>query len=142
MSTSIHSQITIAASPEQVWAILTDFGSYQEWNPFIQSISGDLRVGGSLTVRIVPPGRSGMTFKPTITDLRDGYVLEWLGHLLVPGIFDGRHRFELTRLGDGSTSFDQSETFSGVTVPFFPSLLENTRRGFEAANIALKDRSE
>ena len=44
--------------PERVWAVLTDFDSYPKWNPFIHSISGDLRVGGHLIVRIVPPGGS------------------------------------------------------------------------------------
>ena len=142
MSESIRSEIAIAATPERVWAVLMDFGSYPSWNPFIQSIAGDVRVGGSLVVRIVPPGGSGMTFKPIVTELREPAVLEWLGHLIVPGIFDGRHRFELTPQSDGTTSLRQSEEFRGVIVPLFASALENTHRGFEAANAALKARCE
>jgi hypothetical protein len=69
-------------------------------------------------------------------------VLEWLGHLLVPGIFDGRHRFELAEASDGSTLFIQSETFSGILIPFFGSMLKDTERGFAAFNDALKSRSE
>jgi hypothetical protein len=142
VSTSIRAQTTIAAPPERVWNVLTDFASYPAWNPFVQTISGDVRVGARLTVRIVPPGSSGMTFKPVVTEVREGSVFEWLGNLIVPGIFDGRHRFELEPLADGTTSFTQSETFSGLIVPLFGSVLENTRRGFEAANAALKIRSE
>jgi hypothetical protein len=142
MSKTIRSDITIAASAEQIWAILTDFSSYPQWNPFVQSISGDLSDGGRLVVRIVPPGEKGMTFKPIITELRQGAILEWLGHLIVPGIFDGRHRFELIGRSDGTTSFTQSEEFSGLIVPLFSAALENTQRGFEASNLALKERSE
>jgi hypothetical protein len=54
----------------------------------------------------------------------------------------GRHRFEVTPNDDGTTSFVQSETFSGVTIPFAASVLEDTRRGFEALNAAIKARSE
>jgi carbon monoxide dehydrogenase subunit G len=34
----------IAASSEVVWAVLTDFERYSEWNPSLPSIVGDLRV--------------------------------------------------------------------------------------------------
>jgi hypothetical protein len=142
MSKSIESQVLISASPEKVWAALVDFGSYPKWNPFVQSISGEMRLGGRLVVRIVPPGERGMIFKPTITELHEGSVLEWLGHLVVPGVFDGRHRFQLGRLPDGTTSLSQSETFSGLIVPLFASSLESTRRGFEASNAALKSLCE
>jgi hypothetical protein len=122
--------------------VLTDFASYPVWNPFVRSISGELQTGSRLAVRIAPSGGAGMAFKPVITEFRETAVLEWLGHLLVPGIFDGRHRFELTRLSDDATSFAQSETFSGITIPFFSSVLKDTERGFAAFNEALKLRSE
>src|ERR1700690_875048 len=126
----IQAQTVIRASPERVWAVLTDFASYSAWNPFIKAISGELRTGAQLAVRIAPSGGSGMSFKPLITELSQTAVLEWLGHLIVPGLFDGRHRFELTPLPDGTTSFSQSETFSGITIPLFASVLKDTERGF------------
>jgi hypothetical protein len=142
VSVSIRSEITIAAPPERVWAILTDFASYPDWNPFIKTISGDLRVGSRLAVRIAPTGGAGMAFTPVVTEMRGSAVLEWLGRLFIPGIFDGRHRFELVPLADGTTSFTQSETFAGLLVPLFSSTLKATERGFIAANEALKTRSE
>jgi hypothetical protein len=93
-------------------------------------------------VRIAPSGGEGMVFKPIVTELRETAVLEWLGHLIVPGIFDGRHRFELAQLSDGTTSFTQTETFSGIMIPFVTSMLKDTERGFGAFNEALKIRSE
>ena len=121
MST-VKTSTIISAPPERVWEVLVDFGSYPTWNPFVKSISGILEVGKRLAVRIAPSGGSGMAFKPVVTELREAAVLEWLGHLMIPGIFDGRHRFELTRMSDGTTAFSQSENFSGMMIPFMGSV--------------------
>jgi hypothetical protein len=139
---TIQVETIIRAAPQRVWTVLTDFDSYPAWNPFVKAISGELRSGSRLAVRIAPSGGNGMTFKPVITELSESAVLEWLGHLIVPGVLDGRHRFELVPLPDGTTSFTQRETFSGIAVPFFSATLKDTERGFIAANGALKIRSE
>lgn len=142
MATTIHSEITIDAPPARVWSVLTDFNSYPEWSPFVREIEGELRPGARLTVRLAPSGGEGMVFKPVVTEVRESAVLEWLGHLLVAGIFDGRHRFTLTALKDGTTAFTQSETFGGILIPFMSSLLKDTERAFAAFNEALKARTE
>ncbi len=51
----VQSEITINATPGQVWAVLTDFAAYPDWNPFISRIEGSLEVGRKLTVRLQPP---------------------------------------------------------------------------------------
>ncbi|HTA39818.1 MAG TPA: SRPBCC domain-containing protein [Candidatus Acidoferrales bacterium] len=135
-------QIAIDAPPERVWSAFTDFDSYPQWSRFIKSISGELHAGGRLTVRLGPADSDGLTFKPRVTDYREGSVLEWLGHLVIPGIFDGRHRFELSSTGDGKTLFTQSETFGGITIPFVTSSLAGMTRSFDAFNASLKARSE
>ncbi len=67
-------------------------------------------------------------------------VFEWLGHLLVPGVFDGRHRFELFPTATG-TRLVQSESFSGLLVrPLRRWLDVSTREGFEAMNAAPRRR--
>ncbi len=37
----IHSETTIEASADEVWAVLSDFGSYGEWNPGMESVQGE-----------------------------------------------------------------------------------------------------
>jgi len=56
----LHSEIEINASVERVWDILTDFASYPQWNPFVRSISGELKVGERLEVRLEPPDSRGI----------------------------------------------------------------------------------
>ena len=139
----IDTQIDIDATPEQVWAVLTDFARYGEWNPFVRRIAGDAAVGGKLEVVLSQePGKEN-TFKPTVTDAEPGRRFSWLGRLGVPGIFDGHHQFELTALPSGGTRLRHHESFEGVLVCFLGRMLETkTRPGFEKMNQALKARVE
>ncbi len=44
----IEAAISIAAKPDHVWAHLTDFAAYPDWNPFVQQIEGSLDLGKTL----------------------------------------------------------------------------------------------
>lgn len=137
----LRSEIDIRAPAARVWAILSDFGSYPEWNPFILELKGELREGARLSVKIQPPGRKAMTFRPTVRAVEPERKLRWLGKLMVGGIFDGEHSHVLEPIGEG-TRYTQSERFSGVLVPFTGGMLSSTQNGFEAMCSALKSRAE
>ena len=140
----LRAEIEVDAEPGTVWEVLTDFGAYPEWNPFIRSIDGDQTRGGRLRARLQPPGARGFTMKPTVTVNEPGSVFGWLGRLGgVPRLFDGAHRFELEAIDGGSrTRFVQSERFRGVLLPFVRrAILPATLQGFQAMNRALADRA-
>jgi hypothetical protein len=59
-----------------------------------------------------------------------------------PWLFDGRHSFTLTPLGEKCTRLVQAEDFSGALIPFAGKLLSKTEAGFEAMNAALLTRLE
>jgi hypothetical protein len=142
MAHELRTEIEVDAPPATVWAILSDLPAYPDWNPFITSSAGTLAVGERLVNRLEPPGGKPLTFKPTVTEVHPGRSLEWLGRLLLPGLFDGRHRFEVVPHGDG-TRLLHSERFTGVLVPLMKRSLDtHTRAGFEAMNTALKSRAE
>lgn len=140
MRHELRTEIQIDAAPSEVWTRLVDLAAYAGWNPFITSASGKAVVGQRLELRLEPPGGRPTTIRPTVTEAEPGHVLEWLGRLGLPGIFEGRHRFELVAV-DGGTTFVHSETFRGLLVrPLRRSLDTSTRRGFEAMNRALAAR--
>lgn len=143
MRHDLQTEITIDAAPEVVWDVLVDLDRYRDWNPFIVEASGTPAVGERLTNRLQPPGGRAMTFKPVVTEVEPNSVFEWLGRLVLPGIFDGRHRFELEPTSSGGTTVRHSEHFRGVLVRLMRSSLDTTTRaGFEAMNDALKTRAE
>ena len=138
----LRSEIEIDAPPERVWEVLTDFDSYDEWNPFIRRISGAPLEGERLEVRIEPPGGRAMTFKPTVLTAKPNRELRWLGRFLLPGLFDGEHRLEVEPRSDQGSRFVQSERFNGLLVPLFGGGLDKTAEGFRQMNAALKQRVE
>jgi len=143
MRHELHTEVDIDATPDIVWNILTSLGEYVEWNPFIVKASGDIVVGNKLVNRLQPPGGKAMTFKPVVTAVEPAQAFEWLGRLGLPGVFDGRHRFELHATSLGGTRLVHAEQFRGVLVRFVRKSLDTqTREGFEAMNVALKVRAE
>jgi hypothetical protein len=142
-SHQLLSEVEIEAAPERVWSILADFAAYPEWNPFIRFVNGVPQQGARLKVRIQPSGTKGMTFRPTIMVADVGRELRWLGRLLIPGVFDGEHRFLIESLAGEKVRFQQSERFKGILVPMFRAGLDrDTARGFKEMNLALKARAE
>ncbi|REH48896.1 hypothetical protein C7448_105179 [Tenacibaculum gallaicum] len=138
MAKQIKTLITINASKEKIWKILTDFENYPEWNSFIKSVTGEVKVGNQIQIKL-----QGMTFKPIVLTFNENTELKWLGHLWFKGIFDGEHKFKLTDNGNGTTNFEQSENFSGILVKLFSkSLDKDTKSGFEKMNLELKLRAE
>ncbi|WP_435334386.1 SRPBCC family protein [Haloarchaeobius sp. TZWWS8] len=137
----IETRIEIDAPVEAVWRVLTDLPNYATWNPFIPEASGTVAPGERLHVRIQPEGGRGMSFSPAVLAADENRLLQWRGRLLVPGLFDGTHSFELEPLDDGGTRLVQSEEFSGLLVPV---LLDDSRirDGFKSMNRALKERAE
>jgi hypothetical protein len=140
----IATSIEITAPPTTVWEILTDFAAYPSWNPFVKSIVGSKEPGATLKVTLHPEGGRATTLKPRLLVCNAPEEFRWKGQLVVPGIFDGEHSFQLSALESGGTLFRHGETFSGFLVPlvFRGALKRATERGFEAMNQALKLRAE
>ncbi len=136
----IQTTIEIDATPDEVWGVLVDFDSHADWNPFFSSIEGSPVVGQQIKIRArKPDGSPGMGFTPTILDVQPGSLLRWKGKLLVNGIFDGEHVFELAALAGGRTRLDHGEVFTGILIPLMGKVLKGTEAGFNAFNSALAD---
>ena len=137
---ALRTAITMDATPEQVWSVLTDLEAYDEWNPFIVSASGTVEAGATLT-NTMRDATGDMTFTPTLLTVAPGRELRWLGKLGPGGVFDGEHAFLIEQVGPGRVRLTQSETFSGVAVPFFRGRLrDQTLPQFRAMNEALARR--
>lgn len=140
---SIETQITIEAGPDQVWAVLMDFESYQHWNPFIISIKGSATVGTQLDNELSMKDKKSMKFQPEVLVVEEQQEFRWKGKMFVKGLFDGEHYFKLKQNSDGSTTLIHGENFTGILAGLIMKKIgEDTVKGFEAMNDALKYRVE
>lgn len=143
MKHKIRTSIVINSSSEIIWQILMDTKSYPKWNSFVRSVDQDFELNKIVTVTITPPQGKEMIFKPRVIALKKNEMLKWRGSLWIKGIFDGEHCFELEKISANETRFHHYENFNGLLVPFLKGMLnDNTKRGFEALNLALKERAE
>jgi hypothetical protein len=137
----IRTEIAINGSAEKVWNELMDFKNFPDWNPFVKEImvlNDELEIGSKLKANL-----DGFTIKPKVTSLIPNKEFHWLGNLLLPRIFDGRHMFEIEKINENQIKFVHKEKFRGILVwPLLKIIGKKTQKGFEDMNKALKERVE
>jgi hypothetical protein len=135
---TVSATTQIDAPPLAVWAVLTDLSRYPEWNPLFREASGQIAVGGRITLRAVQPANGRlMTVKAKIVAADPGAELRWTSAL--PAIMSGEHSFVLTPL-DGGTRVAQTEIYGGLLAATVS--IPRTETIFQAMNDALKQRVE
>ncbi len=135
----IRTEIEIQAPVAEVWKALTDFAAYEQWNPFITEISGELRPGARLHVCLQLPEGGQQRFRPVVLRADPEQELRWRGKLLVGALFSGEHFFRLSAGSDAnSVRLVHGEDFSGVLVPYLHRSITLATRGFVYMNQALK----
>lgn len=97
MKAHIEHTITINASIESVWGVLTDFDQYNAWSPTIKQFFSAPRVAQRSKVRLEQPDGPSMTMNPMFLDITPLKELRWKGSLVVSGLFDGEHYFMLEK---------------------------------------------
>lgn len=143
MSRSIETSVPIAASADRVWEVLVDLARYPEWNPWLTSAKGVVEPAARLTVRMAPPGRKPVTFRPRITHVEPGRELGWRSRAGLPGLYDGARIFRIIPFDGSHCRFEHSERWSGLLVPLVWRFVSaETRYGFVAMNEALATRAE
>ncbi len=123
--------------------MLTDFGRYPAWNPFVVSVDGVAAERARLAVRLQPWEGRLWRSRPRIVRFSEERELCWRSRLLVPGLLERRHCFHLQPDGPGRTLFVQRGEVRGLLAPLMrSSVVEATERGLDGMNEALKERAE
>lgn len=139
----LHVSVDIEASASQVWAILTDFASYNRWNPFIRAILGTARNGNRLRLTLQRHGQPEQSTTSTLTRLSELRELRWRQARHLPFLFATEHRFLIESLPGGGVRFHLTEQIEGL---FASRLSRNQQRAteesFHLMNHALKARAE
>jgi hypothetical protein len=140
---TIETNIVIDSTPEKIWDVLTNFGEYELWNPFMIKVIGNASLGSKIEVNIKTISGKNRSYYPIITKCETNKELRWKGKSFLPGVFDGERVFVLEKSDDDKVSFSHKEIFSGLGVKLVGNKLdENLREGFVRMNEALKVRAE
>lgn len=138
---TIASEVTVEATPERTWAVLTDFGAFREWNPFLPRMDARPEPGAPLRATGRLPIGLKLPFTGAIQVVEPPRRLAWQARpVLTPrGAFDIVHTIEVTET-DGRTVVRQREDVSGWLVPLLGAVLRQAARGQRAMNDALRQR--
>ena len=133
----------VAASATTVWGILVDFERWSEWNPSVPSISGDARVGSTLSLTLAMPHRPSAKVKATITELDPERRFSWHGNVGGDRFVAGTREFEIDPQPDGTVQVTHVETVTGLLFPVFRAIMGSAiQEHHDNLNTALKSRAE
>jgi hypothetical protein len=139
----IRNEIEINSYPESVWGILIDFPAYDQWNPFINKITGFPKMGEKIHIYLKTASGKKRRYSPRITKVEEGRELRWYGKGSLPGFLNAEHIFTIEEVRPGLVRFIQRETFVGLLTRLLGKNFDaDIIQGFREMNHALKKRAE
>ncbi len=136
---SFEATTTIAASPERIWAILTDAANFPTWEPGVTRIDGTIAPGEKITVYTkISPDRA---FPVTVSEFVPGKKMVWSSGMPL-GLFKGARTFTLTLQGNGTVEVHTREVFDGLLLPIIGRTIPDLSESFQNFAAALKKAAE
>ena len=100
---------TIQATPERIWEILTDAGSYGDWDNGISTVEGSIAENAHITVHSTEDHASHSV---TVKSMSPGRLMVWTEGMPM-GLFRETRTFRLLSEVEGTTRFSMSEEVGG-----------------------------
>jgi hypothetical protein len=129
--------INIHATPEEIWALLTNAEDFARWNSTVSSIKGSIAQGQKLELCVPISDR---TFSPKVTELVPATRMVWSDGMAP--MFKGERTFTLKSRADGTTDFEMVEILSGVMLPMIKGSLPDFGPLFDRYALDLKKEAE
>jgi len=143
MAYEVSTTIEIAATPENVWAVLADLASYTKWHPAYVEVTGQLAAGSTLTITTTHPTSSrNMTAKVKVLTADPGTELRWKSNLA--GVTISKRTFRLSPTANG-TLLVQTGTYRGLgggRGRAITKVIGRIQDTFVAINQAIKEQAE
>lgn len=135
--------VLINAPAETVWAVLTDFGSYPDWNPFTVRAESSLEIGEPVDLYI-PRGKSLMKQSFVLEVLDPPREIAWrLPKMLHKAVFNAYRTQKVMPVDAERCTYQTSDTFDGwIAGKLYSSQGDWVRKNFNKLAAALKERSE
>ena len=124
---------TIAATPEEIWPILTDAARLQDGSFSILKIEGQIKDGE--TIRLWSEADPNRAFPILVSDVAPPNRMVWSNGMPF-GLFKGARVFSLTPEG-GSTVFRMREDYTGLLSGLMFKMIPDLQPTFEKFGDAL-----
>lgn len=138
----IEQEFDIEAPGEVVWAVLTDFENYAQWNPFVVQAACDLRPGGAIDmkVKLLGPAQRQVEY---IHAVEPGKGFSYNMKPLPLGGLSSFRSHTIIDLGEGRSHYSSHFHLQGWIMPVVRGLMRGAlERGFSSMSDALKVRAE
>jgi hypothetical protein len=131
----------IRATPEVVWAILTDGPGYVNWNPEIIRVDGLIALGQKIKAYVLLHGGVVRPVTVKVSEMEPMRHMVWTGGLPL-GLFTGRRTFSLTPRDDGIVEFTMHLHLSGLLSKPIAKSLGDRQSDIDALAAGLKKWAE
>lgn len=134
---SVHHEISINASPQKVWEVLTNMNDYDEWNPTMKLVNGEVKVGNKVTYQFTQDENNISEIPATVKKIIPNKLLNQSGG--IPLVLTYNHQYILEPENSG-TKVTIHEDYNGIGVNFWNP--KPVQLAYERLNKALKERAE
>ncbi len=133
-----EAKASIAASPADVWAVLTNGAGWSTWDSGVDRVEGRIASGETITIRSkVAPGRA---FPVKVTTFEPNRRLVFSGGMPL-GLFKGVRTYTLTP-DDSDTAFHMREEYTGPLLGMMWRSMPDLGPSFTQFVNGLKQRAE
>lgn len=113
---SVHHEISIEASPSEVWNVLIDTDSYDAWNPVMKLLEGNVKEGHSVLYQFSQSIDKKYNISSTVKEIIPNKKQNQGGGS--PFILSFNHQYLLESSGD-KTKLTIHEDYKGIGVHFW-----------------------
>lgn len=130
---SVSHEITINATPEQVWNVLMDMDKYPEWNPTMQILEGEVNIDAKVKYQFTQDEHNISKIGATVEQIIPNKLLNQKGGM--PLILTFNHKYVIEPNGK-QTKVIIHEKYRGIGVNFWNP--EPVEKAYGRLNEALK----
>lgn len=133
-------EIDIKASKETVWNVLTDFGSYINWNSvLIMNNNDSLILGNKFDVTIIQPNDKRSNFKATAISKKNFQSFSATQKIIGKWFFQATHYFVIKEIDKEHITFIQKWELKGIIASIFRKQIFKELEVFNTMNNELKE---
>jgi len=131
--------VDIGATPESIWAIITDAPGLATWDSGIVRVEG--RIAPGERIKLVSEANPKRAFALKVTEFSAPRSMTWEGGMPL-GLFRGVRTFSLTPKDGGVTRFEVREVYTGPLLNMIWKSMPDLQPSFDKFATGLKARAE